>query len=54
MWQYRNIRFEEFDTEEECRKEAEKIIRSKINKGYVEDETLILPTDCILTMKSTD
>ncbi|NPD80930.1 WGR domain-containing protein [Prevotella sp. PINT] len=28
----------EFDTEEECRKEAEKIIRSKINKGYVEDE----------------
>lgn len=28
----------EFDTTEDCRKEAEKLIRSKIKKGYVEDE----------------
>lgn len=28
----------EFDTEEDCQKEAEKLIRSKIKKGYVEDE----------------
>lgn len=27
----------EFDTEEVCQKEAEKLIRSKIKKGYVED-----------------
>ena len=28
----------EFDTTEDCQKEAEKLIRSKIKKGYVEDE----------------
>lgn len=28
----------EFDSEEECIKEAEKLIRSKVRKGYVEDE----------------
>ncbi|MCM1079808.1 MAG: WGR domain-containing protein [Bacteroidales bacterium] len=28
----------EFGTEEECRKEAEKLVRSKIRKGYVEDD----------------
>lgn len=27
----------EFDTEQECVKEAEKLIRSKVKKGYVED-----------------
>lgn len=27
----------EFDTEEECLREAEKLIRSKVKKGYVED-----------------
>ncbi len=28
----------EFDSEEECSKEAEKLIRSKVKKGYAEDE----------------
>lgn len=28
----------EFDTKEDCQKEAEKLIRSKMKKGYVEDE----------------
>lgn len=28
----------EFDIKEDCQKEAEKLIRSKIKKGYVEDE----------------
>ena len=30
----------EFDTEEDCQKEAEKLIRSKIKKGYVEERKL--------------
>lgn len=27
----------EFDTQEDCQKEAEKLIRSKMKKGYIED-----------------